>query len=56
MKVPFHLILVVLGIAAVLVSGCDSDRYVGPGGQNTMIPPIDLNKPANTEQASFALG
>ena len=56
MKVPFHLLLAVLGIAAVLISGCDSTRYVSPGGQSNMIPPIDLSKPASTERAAFALG
>ena len=56
MRVPFYSTLVVLGIAAVLISGCESARYVSPGGQSTMIPSVDLNKPAGTEQAAFALG
>ena len=56
MRIPFYLTLVVLGIAAVLITGCESARYVGPGGQSAMIPLIDRDKPAGTEQAAFALG
>ena len=56
MRVTFPLTLAILGMAVVLITGCESTQYMGPGGESVMIPPIDLNKPADTEQATFALG
>jgi len=45
-----------MGIAVVLTTGCSYPRDTDPESGEIMIPAIDLNQPAKTETATFALG
>jgi hypothetical protein len=51
-----YLRLAMLGLSVVLMAGCISQRNGFPGGGGAVIPPIDANKPSETETATFALG
>ena len=47
-------LLVVL--SAILIAGCGGEVQEGPEVTGTMIPQIDMNRPAMVEKATFALG
>jgi peptide-methionine (S)-S-oxide reductase len=56
MKTGRHLRLAVLGLSVALLAGCSRQSNGFSGGDGVMIPPIDANRPAETEIATFALG
>lgn len=56
MRTGKYLRLAVLGLSLALVAGCSGQSNVPSGGDSVMIPPIDANRPAETEIATFALG
>jgi hypothetical protein len=56
MKTGRHLRLAVLGLSVALLAGCSRQSNGFSGGDGMMIPPIDANRPAETEIATFALG
>ena len=49
------LLLVMVCIAVVSVAGCGLSNS-GAGGGEMVIPPIDLDRPATMQTATFALG
>ena len=56
MRVLAYLLLAILSFWAMLMGGCVGARFTGSEVGHNMIPQIDLNRPARTEKAAFALG